>query len=109
MSEAFYIQLGGVLEAHANRAFLREKTKSTVKAVETARRDLIHFGGFEDCGSAYEGYHAEAKGAHTQAVAMKVSAEKNYKAKKMAFIEAFGDPARAALAERLGVEATAAA
>lgn len=104
MDEAFYIQLGGVIEAHQNRAFLRDKAKATVKEVDTARKDLAHFGGFEDCGSSYEGYHSEAQGAHKQSVLMKTAAEKNFKAKKLAFVEAFGAPARAALKERLGVE-----
>lgn len=88
-----WIDLGAILEAHRNRAFLRERAKKTKEDRNTASADLARWGIFEDCGSSYESTKAKADGSHNAVVDLKVGFEKNFKKLKLTFLETY--PGRA--------------
>lgn len=96
-----WIDLGGVLEAHRHRAFLREKAKKSSDRVEGSRNDLSRWGMFEDCGDSYQSAHDEANGYHNAVVNLKVSAEKNFKKAKLTFLETYPGRAEIILATYL--------
>lgn len=102
MDAEFYIALGGVLEAYAQRTFAREAPKAAARALESAKAQEGHFGMFADCGDFYREETAEAKGVMAAAVRNKIAAEKRFKALKLAFFETYRGVGRRELAARLG-------
>lgn len=80
--------LGRIYTAHDHRAHYRAKAKKLTAELKSAKRDLNTFGMYDDCGPSYEASYSEAKGAHSSALALKISSERYYKKLKHEFLEA---------------------
>lgn len=90
-----WIDLGGVLEAHKNRAYRREQAKKSRDEAQQAKKQASRWGMFEDCGDSYQSASDEAEGCHQATWNAKVDAEKNFKKLKLTFLETY--PGRAEL------------
>ena len=83
--------LGRVKTAHENRAHYRQKVKTADARLESARRDNLAFGMYEDCGDSYRATYDEAKASREAYIEIRISTEKFYKMVKAQFLEAFPD------------------
>lgn len=100
----FYIMLGGVIEAYHNRAFVRAQIDAAQAETRSAQADVRSFGMYEDCGDGYQEDYAAAKAVEAYAIKMKVKAEKHFKARKMAFFEAYPHHGKAVLRKHISTE-----
>jgi hypothetical protein len=83
--------LGRVVTAHENRAHSRQKVKEADARLESAKREHMSLGIYEDCGSFYQTQLDEATGSREAYIARRISMEKFYKKVKSEFLDAFPD------------------
>jgi len=84
-----YVEMGRVLEAHNNRAYVRHKIDPLLKELTEAKTNRRDFGHYEDCGDSYHDRVRVVETEVQEAVTRKIEAEKYFRKLKLTFIEKY--------------------